>query len=187
MKWVMSAALACLLLCGLAACVGGVENPTTTAAPETVPMPTADPEIELTTQVVEAMIDPDFDAEALFQRLEGVWDDSYEFPGFMSFIYRDSKPSLYRGVYDGDTDGIGTLSGGRENEGIATLYFLYPATEGEDGQPVPERTTALQIDVIDMDNEALRVKSTTIWGIHDWHTYTYNCKTLREAGIRAIW
>jgi hypothetical protein len=198
--------LACLLLCGLAACSGGggddpttspttVPEQTTTAAPETVPMPTADPEAEFTTQVVDVKIDPDFDAEALFRRLEGVWDSVYEGPGdghldgplrsFKSFIYWDGKPSFYCGAYEGETAGVAVLAGGRENkDGTVTLYFRYPAFHDEDNNPFPERTDSLQIDLSGIDAGELRIQHTNIWRTYDWEDNTYRCKTLREAGIR---
>ena len=190
MKRILVVLLACLLLCGLVACGTTTEQPTETVAPEittqAVLEPTAPPEI--TTQVVEAMTDPDFDAEALFQRLEGVWDDDYEIPGFVSFIYKSGKPSLYSGVYNGETNGVGALIGGNEsvNEGIVTLYFLYPAFDDVDS-PVPERTSALQIDLTGIDDGELRIQTTSIWHTSKWRACTYRCKTLREAGVRAIW
>jgi len=175
------------LLLGLTACFGGGEEPTTTTEPVTSEQTiTAEP--EATTQVVEVVTDPDFDAEALFKRLEGVWDIQDEGPDgpifhFMSFLYHDGKPSKYSGAYEGETSGVGTLVDGRENEdGTATLYFLYPAYDYEDG-PVPERTEALQIDMTGLQDGKLRVQITTIWRTYDWETYTYRCKTLREAGI----
>ena len=196
MKKLFAWLLAAALLLGLTACFGGSEDKptttlepaqTTTEAPETVPMPTADPDIEYTTQVVDAKSATDFDAEALCKRLEGVWNDNYEIPGFMSFIYKNGKPSLYVGAYDGETSGIGTLTGGSagaNDEGIAMLYFLYPAIEDWPG-PLPERTDALQIDLAGIDGGALRIQYTTIWSTGEWNAFTYRCKTLQEAGIRA--
>jgi len=196
MKKLFALLVAAVLLLGLTACGGGRDNPTTapdttpaqttTAISERVPMPTAAPGIEMTTQVVEMVTDPDFDAQALFQRLEGVWNDEYEYPGFVSFIYRDGKPILYSGVYDGEA-GIGTLTDGRENVGggTVTLYFQYPAVEDWPAL-IPERTDALQIDLTGIDGGELRIQVTSIWGTRDWHTYTYRCKTLQEAGIRAL-
>jgi len=140
---------------------------------------TSPPAPEYTTQVVEAVTDPDFDAEALFKRLEGVWNDEYEFPGFMRFFYKDGKPSLYSAVYDGESNGVGTLIGGRENagEGTATLYFQYTAVDDWPG-PFPERIDALQIDLTDIDAGKLRVQHKTIWGTPDWHTHTYSGRTM---------
>jgi len=189
-KRILCALLCCLLLLSLTACFGGGDEPTTVPEPTPEQTTTAEPEIEYTTQVVEVMIDPDFDAQALFERLEGVWDDDYGIPGFMSFIYKDGKPSLYCGVYDGETNGVGTLIGGREGtslEAIATLYFLYPASDDELSGPLPERFEELKIDLLDSNDGELRVKHTSIWGTREWRTLTYRCKTLREAGIRAIW
>jgi len=192
---VLCAALLCFAAYGVARDVSDgahesekptVPMQTTTAAQETSPMPIADPNIEFTTQVVEAVTDPDFDAVALFKRLEGVWNDNNEIPGFMSFICKDGKPSLYCGVYDGDTPGVAALTGGREIEGgIAVLYFLYPAFDDVDG-PIPERTDELQIDLTNLDNRKLQVQRTTIWGIQG-SALTYRCKTLQKAGIRAVW
>jgi len=174
--------LACLLLCGLTACGITTQQPTGTQAI------TEPGEPVYTTQVVEAVTDPGFDAQALFKRLEGVWNDGYEYPGFMSFIYKDGKPILYSGVYDGETSGVGTLMGGRENagNGTVTLYFQYPAMDDWPG-PYPERTDALQIELTGIDGGELRIQVTSIWGTRAWHTYTYRCKTLQEAGIRALW
>ena len=100
MRKLLSLALTAAIMLGLGACFGG-DKPTTApdttpvqttiATQEATPMPTADSDIEFTTQVVEAATDPDFDAEALFKRLEGVWNDNSEIPGFMSFIYKDGK------------------------------------------------------------------------------------------------
>ena len=181
MKRVISALLACLLLCGLAACGTTSQQPTETQAF------TEDSEPVYTTQVIDAIIDTDFDTEALFKRLEGVWDDEYEFPGFMSFNYKDDKPSLYSGVYDGESNGYGALIGGRENanEAMATLYFQYPAVDDWPG-PFPERTEELQIDLLDIDAGKLRVQHKTIWGTRDWHAYTYGGRTMQEAGAVAF-
>ena len=199
MKRVFPVLLACLLLLGLTACGAAIELPeetqavTDTAEPEITTQvveaefPTQPAEPEFTTKVVEAMIDPDFDAEALFKRLEGVWDDDYEYPGFMSFIYKDNKSIMYSGVYDGEANRIGTLIGGNEsaNEGIATLYFQYPAYNGVDDLPVPERNSAVQINLTGIDDGELRILHDSIWGNNGWRTYVYHCKTLQEAGIRA--
>ena len=182
MKWVIPALLACLLMCGLTACFGGGgENPTTTATPEQ----TTTEEPEFTTQIVEAMIDPDFDAQTLFQRLKGFWNDSFEYPGFMGFVYADGKPSLFSGIYESETNGIGTLIGGRENigEGTVTLYFQFPAYTNEDGYPVPERTEELQIDLTGIDNGELRIRRKTIWWTYEWSAYTYGGKTAQDVGI----
>jgi hypothetical protein len=204
MKRIVSTLLACLLLLGLTACGTAIQQPTETQAitepteadfatqPIEAEHTTQPAEMEYTTQVVEAIIDPDFDAEALFKRLEGVWDHKYERPdgvrsrasGFTSFIYDNGKPILYRGVYDGEAWGVGTLVGGREGDGIATLYFLYPATDDNLNGPLPERTDALQIDLAGIDDGELRIQLTTIWYTYDWENITYRCKTLREAGIR---
>jgi len=184
MKRAISTLLACLLLCGLAACGVATEQPTETQA---ITEPT---EPEFTTQVVEAMIDPEFEAEALFKRLEGIWDTPHPelegIYGFISFIYRDGKPSFYSGVYDGETNGVGTLIGGNGSEGIATLYFQYPAVEDWPG-PFPERTEELQIDGTRFGDGTLHIRHKTIWGTSEWRACTYRCKTLQEAGIRAIW
>ena len=181
---------ATLLLCGLAACGTATPQPVETQAttePTEIEFPTQLAEVEYTTQAVKAEIDPNFDAEALFKRLEGVWDDDSEYLGFTSFVYKDGKPSLYCGAYDGDTSGVGALTGGRENEeGVVTLYFLYPAVDDVDG-PIPERTTALQIDLTGIADGKLDAQQTTIWMTYERETLTYRCKTLREAGIRAIW
>ena len=205
MKRVLPVLLAFLLLFGLTACFGGGEdNPMTTPEPTTAEQTTiteaeittetqavtepAEPEI--TTQVVEVMTDPDFDAQALFKRLEGVWDSAYErpdgdpIPGFTSFLYDNGKPILHRGVYDGEAGGVGTLIGGRESGGIGTLYFLYPATDDNLNGSLPERTDALQIDLTNIDDGKLRIQLTTTWYTYDWENNTYRCKTLREAGIR---
>ena len=202
MKRILSVLLACLLLCGLAACGTAIEQPEETQAiteiaePEITTQPievehtTMPPEVEYTTQVVEMKIDPDFDAESLFKRLEGVWDSEYERPdgdpilGFTSFLYDNGKPILHRGAYDGEAGGVGTLIGGRESEGIAVLYFLYPATDDNLNGSLPERTDALQIDLTNIDDGKLRIQLTTIWRTYDWVNNTYRCKTLREAGIR---
>ena len=189
MRRIFSVFLACLLLCGLAACFGGNgDNPTATPEPTTSAQTTATEE-EYTTQVVEAVIDPDFDAQALFKRLEGVWDTPHPelegIFGFLSFIYKDGKPILYGGVYDGESSGIGTLVGGNENEGIATLYFQYPAVDDWPG-PFPERTDALKIDLTGIGDGELRIQQTTIWWTYDWRAFTYRCRTLREAGIKEI-
>jgi len=189
MKRVMLIALACLLLCGLAACGGSDRpNPDAPTMDENAPPTTDAP--ELTTQIVEAATDPNFDAQALFKRLEGVWNTPHPelegILGFMSFIYKDGKPILYGGVYDGESSGVGTLIGGRESEdGIAVLYFQYPAVDDWPG-PYPERTDALQIDLTGIDDGELRIQQTTIWYTYDWRTFTYRCKTLREAGISAF-
>ena len=208
MKPIVSVLLACLLLLVLAAC--GTELPvetqatTESAAQNTTTQPTGvetttqiveakhptqPAEMEYTTQVVKAEIDPNFDADALFKRLEGVWNDDYENPGFMGFFYKDGKPSLFRGVYNGDADHTSTLTGGRENagEGTVTLYFRYPGYNDEDNNPVPERTDAMQIDLAGIDDGTLRVQDTSIWHTGEWHTLTYRCKTLAETGINAIW
>ena len=182
MKRIVSVLLACLLLCGLTACGTETPQPTETQAITEPAVP------EITTQVVEVMTDPDFDAEALFKRLEGVWNEGPgDAPprGFRSFIYKDGKPSFYSGAYDGETAGVAVLTGGRKNEGgTVTLYFLYPAFDDVDG-PVPERTTALQIDLTGIDGGELRAQEITIWMTYEWKTLTYRCKTLQEAGIRA--
>ncbi|MCL1951476.1 MAG: hypothetical protein FWF60_01470 [Oscillospiraceae bacterium] len=201
MKRIIPALLACLLLLGLTACFGGGgDNPATTTEPTEenfatqpieVERTTQPPEPEYTTQVVEVITDPGFDATALFKRLEGVWDHTYQnpegnpIPGFTSFLYDNGKPILHRGVYDGEAGGVGTLRGGRENEdGTVTLYFLYPATDDNLNGSLPERTDALQIDLANIDDGKLRTRLTTIWHTYDWEDNTYRCKTLREAGIR---
>jgi len=181
MKHVISALLACLLPLGLTACFGGGDSPT--AAPEQTTIAAPEP----TTQVVEAATDPNFDAEVLFRRLEGIWDDEYMYPGFMSFIYRDGKPCEYSGVYDGEANQIGTMTGGESTgEGIAMLIFWYPAYNDVDDELVPERTGTMWIDLTNIDNGTIRIKRETYWGTKDWHNYTYNCKTLQDAGIKAF-
>jgi len=168
MKRAVSALFACLLLCGLVACGTATEQPTET-------------------QAVTEPTEPEFDAQALFKRLEGVWNDDYEIPGFMSFIYRDGKPSLYSGVYDGEANPIGTLIGGDESEeGVAVLYFLRPAYIDEDKDPIPEHIDVLQIDLTDIDDGVLRIQMTTVWGTSKWRTCNYRCKTLQEAGINPL-
>ena len=202
MKRTVSVLLACLLLCGLAACGTTIEQPTETQAITEIAEPeittqvvdaeytTQPAEPEYTTKIVEAMIDPDFDAEGLFKRLEGVWDtprpEIEGIPyGFTSFIYRDGKPSLLCGAYESETSGFATLTGGRENEdGTVTLYFLYPAFDDQDNNPVPERTDSLQIDLAGIDNGKLHFQQTNIWRTYEWETRTYRCKTLQEAGLR---
>lgn len=184
MKKLFALLMAAAMPLGLGACFGsGGDNPTTTPAQTTTIEP------EFTTQVVEAIIDPDFDAEALFNRLEGYWNTWPEDhkPCFVGFIYHESKPSLYIGVYDGEHSGIGTLIGGKANanEAIATLYFQYPAFDDVDG-PVPERTTELQIDLLDIDKEELRVQHTTIWRTYEWEGYIYGGKTMQEASEKAF-
>jgi len=193
MKRIVSALLACLLLLGLTACGAATEQPTETQAitePAEPEFTTQAVEADYTTQVVDVAFDPNFDAEALFKRLEGVWDAPRpEFEGtpwiFRSFIYEDGKPYFYCGAYEGGTPGPAALTGGRENaDGTVTLYFLYPAFNDEDNNPYPERTDSLQIDLTNIGNGTLRVRQTNIWRTYDWETCTYRCKTLREAGLR---
>jgi len=169
MKWVMSAALACLLLCGLAACGITTQQPTETQAI------TEPGEKVYTTLPAEVAIDPDFDAEALFERLEGVWDDDYETPGFVSFIYEDGKPSLCYGPYDGTNSGFGELVGGRSTgEDKTALSFIFPANTEEGYVP----TVTVQIDLTDLDGGKLSMQLECFYEIGDWETYTYGGKTL---------
>jgi len=42
------------------------------------------------------------------------------------------------------------------------------------------------IDFTEIDNGTIRIKRETYWGTKDWHSYTYRCKTLQEAEIRAL-
>ncbi|MCL2507768.1 MAG: hypothetical protein FWF05_01190 [Oscillospiraceae bacterium] len=186
---------ATLLLLGLSACFDGSEdNPTTTQEPATTqePMSAQEPTTtqmatdapEPTTQVVEAMTDTDFDAQALFKRLEGYWNDEYDPPrgfphGFTSFIYQDGKPFLHCGAYGGEHSGYAALIGGRESdESIVALYFLYPASDDDMYGPLPERTTELQIDLTGIDNGELRIQHKGIFGTTDWIIYTYDGKTM---------
>ena len=190
MKKLIALLMTAALLLGLTACIGSGENnptiqPETTSTETQVPIDTPAP--EPTTQVVEAITDPDFDADALFKRLEGYWNGNSGHPGFTAFIYKDGKPSLWCGAYDGEHSGYGALTGGNENanEAMATLYFLYPAFDDVDG-PVPKRTSELQIDLLDIANEKLRVQHTTIWMTYEWESFTYGGKTMEEAREKAF-
>jgi len=133
-----------------------------------------------------AVIDPDFDYLALFRRLEGYWntvfeDDGTRIYGFTSFIYRDGKPGLYCGVWDGEGSDFGELIGGRNTgENTAELVFWFAEITG-DGlwSPRPERTEALSLDFGGLDEGKIEIRLP--WNTV-WTTHTYSAATFGEAG-----
>ena len=179
MKRVISTLLGGLLLCGLATCNITTEQPTGTQAITEPGEPV---------YTVEATIDPDFDAEALFKRLEGVWNTPHPEFGFdgryiVSFTYQDGKPCLYFGDYDSKGSGFGKLVGGqRTDENKAELSFLFPISSEVGFAP----TVTVRIDFTGLDEGKLSMQLACAYEIGDWETYTYNCKTLQEAGINAL-
>jgi len=191
MRRIASALLACLLLFGLAACGAVAEQLTETQAitesteaefttqptePEITTQPT---EPEIATQIIAA-IDPDFDAEALFKRLEGVWNDDYEILGFVSFIYEDGKPNLCFGPYDNKSSGIGKLVGGQSTgEDKAELSFLFPGNaEGVEAYMRDDVTVTVRIDFTGLDGEKIDMQLVTYFEIGEWETYAYGGKAL---------
>jgi len=144
------------------------------------------PFLRKTNATTPPVTDPNFDAVALFKRLEGYWNDHYEYPGFTQFMYRDGKPSLYGGVWDGEANAVGTMTGGKSvGEGIAALTFWYPAIDEWPG-PWPERTETMWIDFTGLDNGTIRIKRETYWGTKDWHDYTFGGKTKQEAAAKSF-
>jgi len=131
--------------------------------------------------------DPNFDADALFRRLEGYWNDHYEYPGFTRFMYRDGKPSMYSAVWDGEGSDAGTLTDGQSTgEDMAALTFWYPAMDDNLNGPRPERTETMWIDFTGLDNGTIRIKHETYWGTKDWHVHTFGGKTEQEAAEKSF-
>ena len=175
----------------------------TTNAPVTTDMPeptqaTIDA-LNITTQVVEAVIDPKFNAEALFKRLEGYWnteieEERYTLRSFIRFHYNehnDDKPSLYRGIWEAEGSDTGELIGGRSTgENIAELVFLFP-TLSEDGELPghPELTAVVSIDFggIDSGGEiTMKLNNYSALGNGAWHTYTFGGMTMAETEAQAF-
>ena len=192
MRKLLFLALTAALLLGLGACGSGEDNPMT--VPDTTNVQTTIATPEATIQVVEAIIDPDFDAEALFQRLEGYWNTEIEEEGytlrwFVRFHYNeynDAKPSLYCGAWESEGSDTGELVGGRSTgENTAELAFLFPAITGDGELPMhPELTAVVSLDfsALDCDGEiAIKINNYSVLGNGAWHTYTYGGKTMQEA------
>ena len=172
MKRVISTLLACLLLCGLTACGTTTEQPTETQAITEPGEPV---------YTVEVAIDPDFDAEALFRRLEGAWNTPHPDYGFerrftfVKFMYQDGKPCLCYGDYDNANSGIGKLIGGqRTGENKAELSFLFPANTEEGYAP----TVTVRIDFTDLGGGKLSMQLVCHYDTGEWEDYTYGGKTL---------
>ena len=194
MKRFFALMLAGLLLLGLGACIdSGGNKPTTTPAPTTTDTP------EPTAQIVEAVIDPEFNAEALFKSLEGYWnteieEEGYTLRSFIRFHYNehnDDKPSLYRGIWEAEGSDTGELIGGRSTgENIAELVFLFP-TLSKDGELPghPELTTVATVDFSNLDSGGeitMKVNNYSVLGNGAWHTYTFGGKTMAEAETQAF-
>jgi len=188
MKKLLALTLALALAFGLAACFGGGGN---TEAPTTESTP-AEPDITTIADYEPAPTDPDFDAAALFKSLEGYWNDTYLYPGFVSFEYREGKPILWGGVYDGEGNQISELAGGADaGDGMVTLNFIYPAiTEDNsfDGYYSirPEMTETVLLDLAGLEAGSIRVRRASPYWSRDWHTYTYGGKTMSEAAGKSF-
>lgn len=195
MKKLSALLITAALLLGLTACFGGGDKPTN--APDTTPAQTTTAETETTTQVVEAVIDPDFEAKNLFNRLEGYWntavkEEGYTLRWFIHFHYNDGKPSIYRGVWEAEGSDTGELIGGRSTgENTAELAFLVPAiTEEGELYMHPELTVVVSLDLSGFDSDGkigMKINNYAVLGGNGaWHTYTYGGKTMQEASANAL-
>gem|GEM_PF-5125063 len=155
--------------------------------------------LNITTQVVEAVIDPDFDAQALFKRLDGYWNTETEKEGytlrwficFHNNVHNNGKPSIYRGIWEAEGSDTGELIGGRSTgEYTAELAFLFPVLTEEGELPAhPELTAVVSIDFggIDSGGEIImKLNNYSALGNGAWHTYTYGGKTMAEAEAQAF-
>jgi len=178
--WLLAAAL---LLCLTACFDSGGDNPTTVPDTTTAQTTAAAPEA-----TEPPVIDPKFDATALFNRLEGFWNIWYPEggnPGFVGFTDHEGKPGLYLGVWDGEGGYRGKLAGGQSiGEGKVALDFLVPAAVG---QGISEYTMTIRFDIADIDDGDLGVQFEYPSGrLGEWETYTYSGKTMQEALEKAF-
>jgi len=188
MKKFLSLALALVLALGLAACLGNGRNPTQLTTTESTP---TEPDYTTIAGWEPAPVDPDFDAEGLFKRLEGWWntrydDGTYITFQFVNFVYQDGKPCLYTGVYESEGTSFGELVGGASlGENMATLNFWSPEPEGGLWGGRPEMTETVTLDLTGLEDGTIRMKrECPIWSV-DWVTYTYGGETFGEAEQKA--